>query len=396
MPLESGLFVQDLVETNPPGTDQKLQGDDHLRLLKTVLKNTFPDANRAIRLKRVVTNLSSNYTVDATDENKLLKVNANAAAIDITLPSPSAVGNGWSIAIKKSDSSPNAVRINGTNIDGIAGTKSLFSANESVIITTEGVDWFIVASHQEGSSVTIKTDTYSVIAADNGSTLIAKTNDVDFNLPPVAQVPNGWRINLKNNSTKKVRAVPSGGELIDGLSQTPSIASFTIMSIVSAGTEWIIVNRGPDVGHIIMFGSVNPPQGYIACNDTPVSRTDFSGLFFAIGENYGTGDGSTTFGLPKAPSRGPIGQGQSGSLTNRELLDTGGEESHIQTIAEMPTHSHNNTVNTLSEQGPGGSGSQGTLNANNFTSALTDANTGGGTPFNVMDPFFVVKFCIKT
>lgn len=42
MGLEAASFINDLVIANPPGTDGKSQGDDHLRLLKTVLKNTFP------------------------------------------------------------------------------------------------------------------------------------------------------------------------------------------------------------------------------------------------------------------------------------------------------------------------------------------------------------------
>jgi hypothetical protein len=43
MGLEVGSFVNDLNVANPVGgTDQKAQGDDHLRLIKSVLKATFP------------------------------------------------------------------------------------------------------------------------------------------------------------------------------------------------------------------------------------------------------------------------------------------------------------------------------------------------------------------
>lgn len=43
MGLEAGSFINDLVVTNPiGGTDPRSQGDDHLRLIKTVLKNSFP------------------------------------------------------------------------------------------------------------------------------------------------------------------------------------------------------------------------------------------------------------------------------------------------------------------------------------------------------------------
>lgn len=41
MSLESGTYVADLNGANPSGTDPKSQGDDHIRLVKTVLKNSF-------------------------------------------------------------------------------------------------------------------------------------------------------------------------------------------------------------------------------------------------------------------------------------------------------------------------------------------------------------------
>lgn len=48
MGLETATYIADLVATNPIGpTDPKSQGDDHLRLLKSVLQNTFPGAGKA-------------------------------------------------------------------------------------------------------------------------------------------------------------------------------------------------------------------------------------------------------------------------------------------------------------------------------------------------------------
>lgn len=41
MALETASYVGDLVATNPTSTDPKSQGDDHLRLLKSVLLSTF-------------------------------------------------------------------------------------------------------------------------------------------------------------------------------------------------------------------------------------------------------------------------------------------------------------------------------------------------------------------
>jgi len=47
MALENAAFVDGLVIENPSGSDTIAQGDDHIRLIKKVLKATFPDADAA-------------------------------------------------------------------------------------------------------------------------------------------------------------------------------------------------------------------------------------------------------------------------------------------------------------------------------------------------------------
>lgn len=51
-------------------------------------------------------------------------------------------------------------------------------------------------------------------------------------------------------------------------------------------------------GMIIMTGSTATPAGWLYCDGSAVSRTTYKALFGAIGTNFGTGDGSTTFNLP--------------------------------------------------------------------------------------------------
>lgn len=43
MALETGTFISELTQTNPLGSDPKSQGDDHLRLIKKTILNTFPN-----------------------------------------------------------------------------------------------------------------------------------------------------------------------------------------------------------------------------------------------------------------------------------------------------------------------------------------------------------------
>jgi microcystin-dependent protein len=42
MPLETGIYLADLVPSNPAASDGLNNADDHMRLIKGVLKNTFP------------------------------------------------------------------------------------------------------------------------------------------------------------------------------------------------------------------------------------------------------------------------------------------------------------------------------------------------------------------
>jgi hypothetical protein len=47
MGLEAATYIEDLVGTNPTGSDDKNQGDNHLRLIKDVLQNQFPNLGDA-------------------------------------------------------------------------------------------------------------------------------------------------------------------------------------------------------------------------------------------------------------------------------------------------------------------------------------------------------------
>lgn len=48
--LETSTYIDGLIATNPLATDPSHQGDDHLRLIKSTIKNTFPNINAAMTL----------------------------------------------------------------------------------------------------------------------------------------------------------------------------------------------------------------------------------------------------------------------------------------------------------------------------------------------------------
>jgi hypothetical protein len=48
MALETGTYISDLVATNPAAPDGLNQADDHMRLIKSTIKTTFPNINAAV------------------------------------------------------------------------------------------------------------------------------------------------------------------------------------------------------------------------------------------------------------------------------------------------------------------------------------------------------------
>jgi hypothetical protein len=73
------------------------------------------------------------------------KVNATSGAVTVTLPAASS-NTGMRVCIKKTDSSANAVTIDGNGsetIDG-AATKALTSQYDFSCLVCDGTEWFIV------------------------------------------------------------------------------------------------------------------------------------------------------------------------------------------------------------------------------------------------------------
>ena len=69
-------------------------------------------------------------------------------------------------------------------------------------------------------------------------------------------------------------------------------------------------------GMIMAFAGTadNVPEGWLLCDGSAVSRSDYSNLYKAIGVSWGTGDNSTTFNLPDL--RGMFLRGVSGDSGN--------------------------------------------------------------------------------
>jgi microcystin-dependent protein len=107
MGLEVATYVSQLTPTNPLAGDKKHQGDDHLRLLKSTLQSTFPNASKPFYFPSFV-NKNANYNVLATDDNLTFLLDASAGGFSLNLPA-GLTSAGWGIRVVRIDSTNNGV-----------------------------------------------------------------------------------------------------------------------------------------------------------------------------------------------------------------------------------------------------------------------------------------------
>lgn len=158
------------------------------------------------------------------------------------------------------------------------------------------------------------------------------------------------------------------------------------------------------IGTIKAFGFNFAPRGWALCQGQLLPIAQNTALFSLLGTTYG-GNGTTTFALPDLRGRMPIGQGQGPGLSNYVMGQMGGTENTSLIANNLPAHSH--TLNAYSEAGDVASpanallATSGTLDPEYRASGtgVTMAAgaigvTGGGQPFNNVQPYLVVNYSI--
>ena len=185
----------------------------------------------------------------------------------------------------------------------------------------------------------------------------------------------------------------------------------TVQDLTVSGSATIAGLTTLPVGAVTPFAGPTEklPAGYLFCDGAAVSRDTYSTLFGIIGENYGAGDGTSTFNLPNMQNRFPIGVGTNG------LGATGNGET---TLVEenLPPHQHSTdtsakvTINTKRSSGSSAnvdspilqrtSGTSGTDISYDYNvtglSSTSGLGSGDSTPFVTNPPFLSLNYIIKT
>ena len=88
-----------------------------------------------------------------------------------------------------------------------------------------------------------------------------------------------------------------------------------------ANTEFIqaLASILVPTGCVQAFAGSTTPQGWLLCDGSAVSRTDYATLYAVIGTTYGAGNGSTTFNLPNLVDKFVEGSATAGTVKSAGL-----------------------------------------------------------------------------
>lgn len=112
-------------------------------------------------------------------------------------------------------------------------------------------------------------------------------------------------------------------------------------------------NLGIPSGVVFPFAGTSAPYGYLVCDGSAISRSEYPSLFAALGTSHGSGDGSTTFNLPDY--RGRFMRGVDGTAGNdpdkasRTAMAVGGNMGD--TVGSMQADAMQNMIGDIIDVG---------------------------------------------
>ena len=266
-------------------------------------------------------------------------------------------------------------------------------------------------------------------------------------VPTLNQNTTGSSASCTGNAATATSLVGgSGGQIHyqSAANTTAFLANGTAGQLLQAngGTSapsWVASPVVP-TGSLFPYAGSSAPTGYLLCDGSSVSSTNYLALHAVISNTYGgsayTGGSGLSFNLPDLRGRFPMGAGVGSGLnasgsgaisgtaqTARTRGQWGGEETHLLSTSEMPSHNHNGATQgagshyhtfgkpALSYVSPNGTTTvsvpSGTMHRFSDSDGTNDTDTaanhthtidsqGGGSRHNIVPPFVVLNYIIKT
>jgi len=221
------------------------------------------------------------------------------------------------------------------------------------------------------------------------------------------------------NSAAGAWTYVTGGTALMTIGPTAvTVTTMTVTNLTVTGTFTVASAR--IVGEIVDYAGSSAPSLWLLAFGQAISRTTYSSLFAAISTTFGSGDGSTTFNVPDYRGRVGVGKDNMGGstagritaagcgITGTTLGAVGGAETVTISTAQLPSHSHSNSLND-----PGHTHSYvqsiqktnsadfsvpqyadittGTTGSSTTGMSITNASTGSGNAVNNVQPTIIIN-----
>lgn len=226
---------------------------------------------------------------------------------------------------------------------------------------------------------------------------------------------SGGKLKVKDNGIGSTQLATDAVETInikDGEVTSAKLAASAVSTLMPAGL-------------IFPYAGSSAPTDYFLCDGSAKSRTTYSTLFGILGTTYGAGDGTSTFNIPDLRGRVIAGQddmggssanrltGLTGGVDGDGIGNTGGDEKHALTEAQMPKHYHQmrgpNAVTAPQGSQTSATGVYGGGSADDTPDDYATFSTGGsassgssstgtssGNDHNNVQPTMILNYIIKT
>ena len=258
MALETGNYIDDLVITNPTASDPISQGDDHLQLIKKVVKQSFPSVDGAVHAihptsTEPATSLTAGLMWFDTAAN-LLKIRNEANDAWVTL----------AVSIVTS----NSVDINAGTIDGTTIESSIIGAATpaaGTFVALEGTAVKATSSLTLDTGVDMVFEGATADAYETTVTVTDPTADRTITLPNATDTLVG----RATTDTLTNKTMTSSGNTFDN-------STDSVKGMASFHTDNFLVSSGAVT--IKDAGVANAELADMAANTVKVRNTNSSGV----------------------------------------------------------------------------------------------------------------------
>jgi len=278
-----------------------------------------------------------------------------------------------------------------TTSNAITYSTIYFSVPETVRTAVYDLRTNVYTTDQYGKTMPLGYTITGIRGPSGYETTLEKTYNSEYEAqynksgtnPEVIKISNVITTNITNTQSKSI--VFDKLELIvtnpEFMKEEPVFVEekkeVVVEPVIKEVIRETVVKYVEEVGQIAYFATAVPPNGWLACDGSNVSRTDYADLFGVIGTTFGIGDGSTTFTLPDLRGEFIRGWDSGRGLDKRRGFGM---------VQEDAIRQHNHTGTTVNAGGPHTHVGTASTAGGSHTHTGTTAVAGGSHSHGVYDP----------